>query len=208
MFGSKKLFCVPDFEVMTLPTKLTVARILSTFLIMGLLFVPGLAAKTACLVLFLLASLTDWLDGYLARRLNQTSPLGTLLDPIADKVLILGLLIAFVQLRVVPAWMALIILTRELVITGVRLYAASRKIVIAAAKEGKHKTVSQMVAVVLILVSLIIREIFAEGMPAVADRVMTQVIAAALWITVILTLISGASFFWRHRELLRDASVR
>ncbi len=193
---------------MTLPTKITVLRILLTVVIMGLLIVPGMTAKVVCLLLFALASLTDWLDGYVARRFNQTSPLGTLLDPIADKILILGLLISFVQLRLVPAWMVVVILARELLITGVRLYAANRKIVIAAAKEGKHKTVSQMVAVVLILISLIIREAFAAALPISADHVMTQIIAVALWVTVILTIVSGASFFWRHRGLLRDASAR
>ncbi|MBI4353975.1 MAG: CDP-diacylglycerol--glycerol-3-phosphate 3-phosphatidyltransferase [Candidatus Omnitrophica bacterium] len=192
---------------MTLPTKVTVLRVLLTVVIMGLLAVPGLAAKVACLVLFVVASLTDWLDGYLARRLNQTSPLGILLDPIADKMLILGVLISFVQLRLVPAWMVVVILARELLITGVRLYAASRKIVIAAAKEGKHKTVSQIVTVVLILVWLVIREIFSGGIPPTVERVVTQVITVILWMTVLLTVISGASFFWRHRGLLRDVTV-
>ncbi|MBI3311980.1 MAG: CDP-diacylglycerol--glycerol-3-phosphate 3-phosphatidyltransferase, partial [Candidatus Omnitrophica bacterium] len=130
-----------------LPNKLTLLRIFLTFLIMGLLFVPGVWAKSLCLALFLLASMSDWLDGYLARRFSQVSPLGVLLDPIADKVLVIGILLAFVQLRLVPAWMVLAILMRELVITGVRLYALNRHVVIPAAREGKHKTVSQMVTI-------------------------------------------------------------
>ena len=76
---------------MNLPNKLTLVRILLTFLIMGLLFVPGAVAKGLCLGLFLVAAATDWWDGYLARHLHQVSPLGILLDPIADKVLVIGL---------------------------------------------------------------------------------------------------------------------
>ena len=94
---------------MTLPTKLTALRIILAFLVMDLLFVPGWAAKAAALGCFFVAGATDWLDGYLARRLGQATPLGALLDPIADKVLVLGVFIAFVQLRLVPAWMVLII---------------------------------------------------------------------------------------------------
>src|SRR3989338_3479002 len=106
---------------MTFPTKLTCLRLVLTFVIMGLLFVPGPAAKASAFGLFLLAAATDWLDGLLARRWGQISSLGALLDPIADKVLVLGLFLAFVQLRVIPAWMVLIILLLQLVITGVRL---------------------------------------------------------------------------------------
>lgn len=193
---------------MTLPTKLTVARILSTFLIMGLLFAPGLAAKAACLTLFCFASATDWLDGYLARRWKQTSPLGALLDPIADKVLVLGLFISFVQLRLVPAWMVLIILARELLITGVRLYVVSRHIVIAAAPEGKHKTISQMLTILILLVLLTLREIVTGPSAEAFERWMSVIIPSCLWVTVILTVISGASFFWRHRAILRDAVAR
>ncbi|MBI2104214.1 MAG: CDP-diacylglycerol--glycerol-3-phosphate 3-phosphatidyltransferase [Candidatus Omnitrophica bacterium] len=144
---------------MTLPTKLSVLRIVLAFLVMGCLFVPGWAAKLAALALFLAASLTDWLDGYLARRWRQTTPLGALLDPIADKVLVLGTFLAFVQLRLVPAWMVLVIALREFLITGIRLYVAGRRLVLPAATEGKHKTVSQMVAIIVILAVLVLQEL-------------------------------------------------
>ena len=188
------------------PTRITVARILLTVVIMTLLFVPGLSAKSWCLALFLLASLTDWLDGHLARRLNQVTPLGVLLDPIADKVLVLGLFISFVQLRLAPAWMVLLIIARELLITGVRLYAASRRVVISAALEGKHKTVSQMVAIVVILSALIVRETPAVASTGVATW-LPRLILGGLWIAVILTVVSGASFFWRHRAVWRHGSA-
>jgi len=191
---------------MTFPTKLSVLRILLTFLIMALLFLPGWVAKSAALASFLLAALTDWLDGYLARRWGQTSPMGALLDPIADKVLVLGTLLAFVQLALVPAWMVLVIALREFLITGVRLFAASRGLVLAAAKEGKHKTVSQMVTIVVILVVLLVEALVAPGAITPSLRAAGWwTVQGCLWVTVLLTVSSGAMFFWRHRHVLRDA---
>ena len=194
---------------MTLPTTLTIVRIGLTFVIMALCFVPGWVAKAFALAGFLLASLTDWLDGYLARRWHQLSDLGALLDPIADKVLVLGLLLAFVQLRLVPAWMVLLIALREFLITGVRLIAAGRHIVLPAAKEGKHKTVSQMLAIFIILLMLLVREgLGAEALTGATGRLTEGIILGSLWVALLLTVISGASFFWRHRTILRDVITR
>lgn len=187
---------------MTLPTKLTFLRMLLTFVIMGLLFVPGVWAKSLCLLLFLLASMSDWLDGYLARRFGQITPLGVLLDPIADKVLVIGILVAFVQLRLVPAWMVLAIFLRELVITGVRLSALKRRGAIPAAREGKQKTVSQMVTIFVVLGVLLVRE-FLHGQPAADFLTWSRfVILSCMWVTVGLTMSSGAVFFWRNRTVL------
>ena len=186
---------------MTLPTKLTLSRIVLTFVIMALLFTPGMTAKVSALVGFMIASLTDWFDGWLARRWKQSSPMGALLDPIADKVLVLGMFLAFVQLGLIPAWMVLIIAFREFLITGVRLVAASHHVVLSAAKEGKHKTVSQMGTIVVVLVALIAQERSTAAL-------WHQVIVACMWVTMLLTVISGTTFFWRHRSVLRDAVTR
>jgi len=194
---------------MTLPTKLSCLRIFLTFLIMWLLFIPGVLAKSVALCGFLLAAFTDWLDGYLARRWSQTSALGALLDPIADKVLVLGIFLAFVQLGLIPAWMVLIIALREFLITGVRLFAASRHVVLPAAKEGKHKTVSQMVAILAVLILLTTEEwLGRKGIAPEAIEFMRWAIVGSLWTALLLTVISGASFFWRSRHLLRDAVGR
>ena len=194
---------------MTLPTKLSLLRIFLTFVIMALLFIPGWPAKAAAFALFVVAALTDWLDGFLARRWNQMTPAGALLDPIADKVLTLGMFLAFVEMRLIPAWMVLIILFRELLITGVRLFAASRHIVLAAAKEGKHKTVSQMgtLIVIFIVVVLLERPEWAT-LPPFVPRVLATAITVCLWVTMILTVTSGALFFWRHRHVLKDAMTQ
>ncbi|MBI4342963.1 MAG: CDP-diacylglycerol--glycerol-3-phosphate 3-phosphatidyltransferase [Candidatus Omnitrophica bacterium] len=191
---------------MTLPTQLTLLRIGLAFLTMALLFLPGWPAKAAALAVFIVAALTDWLDGYLARRWNQMTPTGALLDPIADKVLVLGLFLAFVQLRLVPAWMVLVILFRELLITGVRLFAASRHVVLAAAKEGKHKTISQMATIVVVLSVLLIEELAGrEGIAPGLQSSLTWLMEGCLWVTMGLTVFSGALFFWRHRHVLKDA---
>jgi CDP-diacylglycerol--glycerol-3-phosphate 3-phosphatidyltransferase len=194
---------------MTLPTQLTFLRLFLAFLIMGLLMVPGWPAKAAALVCFLLAGLTDWLDGWLARRWQQVSPFGALLDPIADKVLVLGVFLTFVQLRLVPAWMVLVILARELLITGVRLFVAGRGVVLAAAQEGKQKAVSQMVTIIVILTVLLVRELFdPASIPAQVSRAMDWIVEVCLWVTVLFTVISGVSFFRRHHAVLWDAARR
>ena len=192
---------------MTLPTKLTCLRIVLTFVIMALLFVPGREAKAAALGLFFFAAATDWLDGHLARRWGQMSPLGALLDPIADKVLVLGLFLAFVQLRLLPAWMVLIIALREFLITGVRLFAASRQVILPAAKEGKHKTVSQMVTIFVVLAVMLAEE-WAPGLSPETTRLLEWTVRGCLWVTLVLTVASGTIFFWRHRTVLRDAVSR
>ena len=194
---------------MTIPTKLTLLRIVLTFVIIGLLFLPGWGAKAAACVGFLIASFTDWIDGYLARRWQQTSPLGALLDPIADKILILGLLLVFVQLGLIPAWMVLLIALREVVITGVRLYAAKRHLVLPAATEGKHKTVVQLLAVLMMFAVLMAREGVQSGRVAVGTLARLQgLMLLSLWVAVVLTVCSGAGFFWRHRAVLRDVIAK
>ena len=189
---------------MTLPTKLTLLRVLLAFLVMSLLFIPGWPAKAAALACFFVAGATDWLDGYLARRWQQATPLGALLDPIADKVLVLGTFLAFVQLRLIPAWMVLVIVLRESLITGVRLVAAGRNIVLPAAREGKQKTVSQLVAIFVILLELLARA--AGGRPALVDR-LDGLRMASLWLTTLLTVSSGLTFFRTNRRVLLDAGL-
>ena len=191
---------------MTLPTKLSLLRIVLTFVIMRLLFLPGWKAKAASFAIFVVAALTDWLDGFLARRWRQMTPGGALLDPIADKILVLGMFLAFVQMRLIPAWMVLVILFRELLITGVRLYAARRNIVLAAAKEGKHKTVSQMVTLVAIFTLVLLQE-WPGSVPVSVHQAVEWAVPVCLWLTMVLTVTSGALFFWRHRHVLKDAVI-
>ena len=194
---------------MTLPTQLTIVRLLLAFLIMALMVLPGWVAKAAALALFLIAGATDWLDGYLARRWKQTSAAGALLDPLADKVLVLGVFLACVWRHLVPLWMVLIIAMRELLITGVRTWGARRGVVLPAAKEGKQKTVSQMVAIIALLSMLTVKEWTARHGPAAPIMSALHWISqGALWVAVVLTVVSGVMFFWRHRVALRHTVTR
>jgi len=188
---------------MNLPNKLTVLRIILTFVFMAFLFCEGLWAKIGALIIFILASLTDFYDGRLARRMNQITSFGKLMDPIADKILILAAFMAFVQMQLVSAWMVLLIFSREIIITGLRLFAISKGKVLAAETAGKHKTVSQMVAIFSILLFLIFREIMQTYFtwPNHIGSYFDAGIWLLMFITVVLTLVSGISFLWRQRNL-------
>lgn len=192
---------------MTLPNILTVSRIVLTFLFMLVLFAPGLMAKVLALLIFGLACLTDWLDGALARRLNQESAFGILMDPIADKILVLAAFLSFVELTLVPAWMVVLIVSREFVITGLRLVAVRQGVVLPAERGGKHKTISQMVAILTALIYLIARDVAAARPSPDALAAVTVWGGRGLWalmlLTVALTLTSGASFLYRHRNVFR-----
>ena len=117
---------------MNLPNKLTILRIALAVVFVVLLFIPGLPAKIGALITFLAASLTDLLDGYLAKKNGQITDFGILMDPIADKILILSAFLAFVQMQLVEAWMVVIIIFREAVVTGLRVLALAKGKVIKA----------------------------------------------------------------------------
>ena len=188
---------------MTLPNQLTLFRIALSFLLILLLLTPGLGAKIAAAIVFTIASLTDLWDGRLARRWGVVTDFGILMDPIADKVLVLAAFLAFVQLNVVPAWMVALIAIREFLITGLRLFALGKGHVLPAEAAGKHKTVSQIVAISFTLLFLIARE---WGATQANPVQWVAVVETGIWwlmlLTVVLTLTSGSSFMWRHRKLI------
>ena len=169
---------------MNLPNALTLLRI---FLVPVLVVVLLTRARTdegliLGMAIFGLAVLTDYLDGYFARRRNQVTRLGILLDPLADKLLTASAFISLVELDAVPAWMVMIILGREFVITGLRNVAAARGLLMPASALGKGKMVSQVVAIFLLLFSL-------------HWPVLKVPALAALWVVVILALISALDYF-------------
>ncbi len=188
---------------MNLPNKLTISRIVLAFVCMLLVFCRGTGAKAGALSVFLVASITDFCDGYLARRYHLTSDFGRLMDPIADKILVISLFLAFVELRIIPAWMVVLIIARELVITGLRLLAAAKGVVLTAAQGGKHKTVSQIVAIVLMLWFLLVREIRVVHGTWSADIALwwQQVIWYFMLVTIGITVGSGLWYLWWHRSV-------
>src|SRR3984957_9927116 len=143
---------------LNLPNQLTVLRLgLCGLLLISMSFDWPYAATTAFLI-FTLASLTDWLDGAIARSRNLVTDLGKLLDPLADKVLITAALVALVARGVAPMWMVVIIIAREFLITGLRIIAAHKQKILAAERVGKHKTISQIVAILVSLAFLSLGE--------------------------------------------------
>ncbi len=191
---------------MNLPNKLTVSRFALTGLFLAVLFSPLPGKETLALALFSLAGITDALDGRIARSRGLITNFGILMDPLADKILTCSAFIAFVELRRIEAWMVVIIVARELAITGLRLLAASRNVVLAAEGFGKHKTISQIVAIVAILV-LISHHQWAGlgewifGWPIAGKPWIEHFAELSLWVAVGLTLLSGGIYLWRNREL-------
>jgi len=184
--------------MLNLPTWLTVTRIfLVPLVVVVILTKPQFRIagahidnETLGVAVFLLASLTDFLDGYLARKRNEVTTLGKLLDPIADKLLMSAAFISLVEVGVAPAWMVVIVVGREFAVTGLRSVAISQGITIGASIWGKYKTVSQVVAVVLLIIG---RKYLG------AYFFLGQV---ALWAVVVLALLSGADYFLKFSRKL------
>jgi CDP-diacylglycerol--glycerol-3-phosphate 3-phosphatidyltransferase len=138
---------------MTLPNKISLIRIFLVPIIVALLLTNTNLSMPIALIVFLLAALTDWLDGYLARKSKQITSLGKLLDPMADKLLISSALISLVEIDRAQAWIVVIIVSREIAITGLRSVAASQGVVIAASKMGKYKAVSEILAISFLILN-------------------------------------------------------
>jgi CDP-diacylglycerol--glycerol-3-phosphate 3-phosphatidyltransferase len=173
-----------------LPNTLTVARLLMVPAIALSFDAPFAGHELVAPGLFVLASITDSLDGRLARRSGRVTELGKFLDPLADKLLILTVLAVLLQDHLIAAWMAVVILARELLITGLRAVALPQGLVIAATPWGKTKTVSQMLAVGLVMLQ--------RPYPSIA-----AVAQAVLWLAVAFTIFSGLDYLWRYRRLLQ-----
>jgi len=191
---------------MNLPNKLTVGRFAVTVVFLWVLFAPIPFHHTLALFFFCLAGVTDFLDGRLARSRGLITNFGVLMDPLADKIMTCSAFIAFVESShqsshppvTVEAWMVIIIVARELTITGLRLLAASKNVVLAAERYGKHKTVSQIVAIIALLAvdagnewPSWLQQLLKGWLPVFAE--------IALWLTVVLTATSGILYLWRNR---------
>ncbi|MDP2980857.1 MAG: CDP-diacylglycerol--glycerol-3-phosphate 3-phosphatidyltransferase [Candidatus Omnitrophota bacterium] len=183
---------------MNLANKLTISRIILAGIFILFLFIRGAGAKFMALAIFLAACITDYYDGYMARKTGDITSFGKLMDPVADKILILGAFLAFVEMEIIPAWMVMIIIARELVITGIRILALSQKKVLSAEVGGKHKTISQMVAVVSILIFLIIRD---SGFGARYMEYFEIVLHIVMIIVVAMTLTSGISYMIKNKDV-------
>jgi CDP-diacylglycerol--glycerol-3-phosphate 3-phosphatidyltransferase len=194
---------------MNLPNKLTVGRFVLTAVFIPAVFWRSPLNDTLALLLFSVASFTDYLDGHFARSRNLITNFGALMDPLADKILTCAAFIALVERGhlattettvKVHAWMVIIIVSRELAITGLRLLAANKQLVLAAERYGKHKTISQMVAIIALLMLDACPE-WGKWADVCLMPWLPWFTRIALWVTVLLTLTSGALYLWRNREL-------
>ncbi|HYT59618.1 MAG TPA: CDP-diacylglycerol--glycerol-3-phosphate 3-phosphatidyltransferase [Haliangiales bacterium] len=185
---------------MNLPNRLTLGRFVLTIFFLAALLWRARFNDTIALVLFCLAGLTDYYDGMIARRDKLITNFGTLMDPLADKILTCSAFIAFVGRGTVPAWMAIVIVARELAITGLRLLAATKNVVLAAEGYGKHKTVSQIVAIIVLLIAESYDE-WGHWAQVVLKPWVPVLAQVALTVTVILTFTSGLLYLWRNRGL-------
>ena len=174
---------------MNLPNKLTILRVIMIpfFVFILLSGVGGSASKWIALVIFAAASITDTLDGYIARRDNLITDFGKFMDPLADKLLVCSALICFVELDKLPAWMVIIIIAREFIISGFRLVASDNGIVIAASWWGKSKTISQMIMIILLIADI----------PALS--VLNTVL---IWVALILTVVSLIDYLVKNKNVL------
>lgn len=190
---------------MNLPNKITLSRILLIPIFIVILSLPldwgditisnhaiPMTHFVAALI-FIFASLTDWLDGYLARKYELITNLGKFLDPLADKLLVAAALILLIELNLAPAWIVILILSREFAVTGLRLVAAGEGIVLAASNLGKLKTASQMIAIILLLL---------HNFPFSFLNVQVDLIV--LYIALLLTIISGFEYFQKNWHVMRE----
>jgi CDP-diacylglycerol--glycerol-3-phosphate 3-phosphatidyltransferase len=188
---------------MNLPNKLTLARFVLTIVFLVFFYAHFPFAESLALAVFVLSCLTDYWDGQIARKYKLVTDFGILMDPLADKILICSAYIAFVEAKIIPAWAVIIIVARELAITGLRMLAASKNKVLAAERYGKHKTVSQMAATVSVLVVRCLDQwgptgkfIFGGWGPIFAETM--------LWVSVFLTAYSGALYLIKNKSFYLD----
>lgn len=201
---------------MNLPNILTLSRLGLVAALMVALTLGFPYAYSAALILFVVAGITDYLDGYLARSRNQITAFGRLMDPLTDKVMVCAAFVSFVEIQVqvegrglvslIPAWIVVVIIAREFLVTGLRLLAAGNGNIVSAGKWGKHKTVWQIVAIIAILAGLAVRH---DLLAAADPQFLRNYDTAFYWISfsmgtavALVTVASGALYFMQHRDLI------
>lgn len=191
-------------EIWNLPNSLTLFRIFLVPFLVVVLLTKFTGREFVGLAIFLLAAITDFFDGWLARRRNQTTRMGALLDPIADKLLMSAAFISLVEMdpQHVPAWMVVIIIGREFAVSGLRSIAAQQGVTIAASSLGKGKMVSQVIAISLLILGEVLGQV--ETMTRIGGLRLTGTIA--LWAVVLFALASGIDYFIKFtRAILLDS---
>lgn len=191
---------------MNLANKLTIVRIIlvPVFLVfMAVKDVPYF--KFIAIIIFILASITDKLDGYIARSRNQITRFGKFMDPLADKLLVTAALVSLVEYHIIPAWVAMIIIAREFAVTGLRSIAAAEGIVIAASPWGKAKTVTQIIAIIFALINLNYNHVSLGILKAVVNhphKFLNLTTDIFMGLAIIMTILSGIDYFVKNKKVI------
>jgi len=201
----------------TLANKLTMGRIIIVPFFILFMFIGNIYTRIAALLIFILAALTDVYDGIIARHREEVTNFGKFIDPLADKLIVSAAFISFVQLRElsIPAWMVILVISREFIITGLRSVAASRGTIIPASLSGKFKTTSQMVVIITILIILIVNAVLKNywhttplelqaflGWKGMLGYILDRVPYWLMLVVTILTVISGFNYIFKNKQLL------
>jgi CDP-diacylglycerol--glycerol-3-phosphate 3-phosphatidyltransferase len=183
--------------------RLTVSRLVLTILFVAALNSTWVYGRTAALIIFLLAGVTDFFDGEIARRYGSVTNFGKLMDPLVDKIMMAAAFISLVPLKAIPAWAATTVVARDFLITGLRLMASARGQILPAERLGKHKTSWQITTVVFFLVLLSAQELkYVDGDGGWWFRAWNQGGPLLVWIAVGFTVYSGLRYAWRHRDVI------
>ena len=180
---------------MNLANKLTILRVILVPIFIAFMTIDALWAKVVGLLIFIIASLTDMLDGQIARKRNMITTFGKFADPLADKMLTTAAFLVFMQQGIIGAWPVFIILVREFAVSGIRLAAAAEGEVIAASFWGKFKTVTQMLSIVVGIILMCI--------PQIPSNITALIIQILVWICVVFTVISGVEYVVKNWKLMK-----
>ncbi len=193
---------------MNLPNKLTMLRIILTPIFLAVLYWGFPGADYVALAIFIIASVTDLLDGKIARKYNLVTDFGKFADPLADKILVVAAMLWFVECGRMPAWMVMIVITREFAVSGLRMIASDNGRVIAAGWSGKVKTASTMVCIVVMLAlgGVLTAYRAGENLTAVPwDQYISWIDTICVWIITLTTLYSGVEYFVKNKDVIRSA---
>ena len=192
---------------MNLANKLTILRIILIPFFLVFITIKGiLYGKLIAIIIFVIASITDKLDGYIARSRNQITRFGKFMDPLADKLLVTAALVSLVEYHIIPSWAAMIIIAREFAVTGLRSLAAAEGIVIAASAWGKAKTVTQIIAIILALINLNynhVSMVIIKRIVMYPHRFLNYTTHIAMTVAIAITIISGIDYFIKNKDVVR-----
>ncbi len=177
---------------MNLPNKITIFRVCMIPVFLVFMLIPEIPYNNLfATAVFAIACASDALDGHIARKYNLVTNFGKFMDPLADKLLVCSALICFVELSYMPAWIVIVIIAREFIISGFRLIASDNGVVIAASYWGKFKTIAQMITCILLIAQI----------PFAYDYVVEQIF---IWLSLILTVVSLCEYIWKNRNVLKE----